>query len=249
MLNEIIKVVYEDESGRPTVLGRDLHSVLEVKTAYKDWFPRMCAYGFTEGVDFNPLKNVRVQVEGNREVTRNVLDHQLTIEMAKEICMIQRSELGKQYRRYFIELEKQWNSPEAVMARALKMADRKIETLKTENTSLKNEVIHKEDVIVGLVDEISLADKRQILNRVLKYKHANYHQRWSTLYREFENKYHMDLLRRFYTYNKNHTPKCKRMVDYIDKVLNKIPELYEMAAKLYENDVKELVNEMYQLAG
>lgn len=248
MLNEIIKVVYEDESGRPTVLGRDLHSVLEIKTPYTQWFDRMKEYGFNENTDY-VLVSQKSETNNPKNPYTTITNHQLTIEMAKEICMIQRSELGKQYRQYFIELEKQWNSPEAVMARALKMADRKIETLKTENISLKNEVIHKEDVIVGLVDEISLADKRQILNRVVRYKHANYRDRWSTLYREFENKYHMDLSRRFDTYNESHKPKCKSKVDYIDKVLNKIPELYELAAKLYENDVKELVSEMYQLAG
>lgn len=125
-----------------------------------------------------------------------------------------------------------------------------LETVRKQNNIIqeqKKEIVHKSDVIVGLVDGISLADKRQILNRVVKHKHANYHERWSTLYREFENKYHMDLSRRFDTYNKSHKPKCKSKVDYIDKVLNKIPELYELAAKLYENDVNELVKEMYAL--
>ena len=97
-MNEIIKINYDSE--QPTVLGRDLHKALEVKTAYKDWFPRMCDYGFEEGKDFNPLKNERVQVEGDREVSRQVTDHQLTIPMAKEICMLQRSEKGKMFRQY-----------------------------------------------------------------------------------------------------------------------------------------------------
>lgn len=243
-MNELIKVTYETDSDRPTVLGRDLHEVLEVNTPYHKWFPRMCEYGFTQNSDYAVTdKNVH-NSNGGKQM---IIDHQLTIEMAKEICMIQRSEKGKQCRQYFIELEKQWNSPEAVMARALKMADRKIEVLKTENISLKKEIEYKEDVIVGLVDEISLADKRQILNRVVKYKHANYKERWSALYREFENKYHMDLSRRFDTYNENHKPKCKSKVEYIDKVLNKVPELYELAAKLFENDVKELVEEMYSI--
>ena len=104
---------------------------------------------------------------------------------------------------------------------------------------------YKEDVIIGLVDNISLSDKRQILNRVVRYKHANYQERWSLLYREFENKYHLDLNRRIETYNETHKPKCKKKIDYIDKVMGKIPELYELAAKLFENDVKELVQEMY----
>lgn len=77
-MNDIIKINYE--SNRPTVMGRQLHEALEVKTAYKDWFPRMCEYGFSEGTDFNPLKNERLQNEGGREVMREVTDHQLTIE-------------------------------------------------------------------------------------------------------------------------------------------------------------------------
>lgn len=89
-MNELIKINYE--SDRPTVLARDLHEFLEVKTAYKDWFPRMCEYGFAAGEDFNLLKNERVQIEGSRTVSRTVDDAQLTIDMAKEICMLQRNE-------------------------------------------------------------------------------------------------------------------------------------------------------------
>ena len=66
-MNELIKISYEN-AERPTVSGRELHEALEVKTAYKDWFPRMCEYGFTEGEDFNPLKNEQVRTEGNRQV-------------------------------------------------------------------------------------------------------------------------------------------------------------------------------------
>lgn len=128
-VNDIIKINYE--SDRPTVMGRQLHEALEVKTAYKDWFPRMCEYGFTEGADFNPLKNERLQNEGGREVMREITDHQLTIEMAKEICMLQRTDKGKECRQYFIQLEKAWNTPEAVMSRALQMADKHIQQLKT----------------------------------------------------------------------------------------------------------------------
>ena len=139
-MNELaIKVNYE--SDKPTVSGRELHEKLGIKTAYKDWFPRMCEYGFAEGEDFNPLKNEQVRDEGGREVTRTITDHQLTIEMAKQICMIQRTEIGKQYREYFIELEKKWNSPEFVIARALKMANQQIERvtaqLETVNAKLE----------------------------------------------------------------------------------------------------------------
>lgn len=122
-MNEIIKVNYEND--RPTVLARDLHDFLEVKTAFKDWFPRMCEYGFSEGTDFCSFLS---ESTGGRPAQ----DAQLTIEMAKEICMLQRNERGKQARQYFIQLEKDWNSPEKVMARALQIADKRIKRLETQ---------------------------------------------------------------------------------------------------------------------
>ncbi len=122
-MNDLIKVNYDTE--QPTVSGRELHEALEVETPYPKWFPRMCEYGFMEGVDFNPDKNVRVQTEGTREVSREVCDHRLTIPMAKEICMLQRSDKGRQFRRYFIAVEERWNSPEMVMKRALEIANKR----------------------------------------------------------------------------------------------------------------------------
>lgn len=134
-MNELIPIRYDEE--RPTVSARDLHEFLEVETDFRHWFPRMREYGFTEGVDFNPVKIDRVQNEGGRLVTRAVEDAQLTIDMAKELCMIQRTERGKQARQYFLQLERDWNSPEKVMARALKIADRKILSLESENARQK----------------------------------------------------------------------------------------------------------------
>lgn len=80
-MQELIKIEYTNDN--PTVLGRDLHEALGVQTSYKDWFPRMCEYGFTKGKDFNALKIERVQTEGTRVVSRQVTDHQITLSMAK----------------------------------------------------------------------------------------------------------------------------------------------------------------------
>lgn len=82
-------------------MGRDLHEVLEIKTAYKDWFPRMCEYGFIEGEDFCSILS---ESTGGRPST----DHQLTIDMAKEICMIQRTDIGRKVRKYFINVENEY---------------------------------------------------------------------------------------------------------------------------------------------
>ena len=134
-MNELIKVNYD--SDRPTILGRDLHEFLEVKTKYADWFPRMCEYGFIENIDFSTcFSNLRSEIHGGQ----NKQDHQLTIDMAKEICMLQRNEKGKQARQYFIQLEKDWNSPEKVMARALKIADKRIKFLEAKNAAQRQAI-------------------------------------------------------------------------------------------------------------
>ena len=127
-MNELINITYDSE--RPTVSGRDLHDVLQVKTAYKDWFPRMCEYGFLEGVDFRSFLR---ESSGGRPAK----DHQLTIAMAKEICMLQRTERGKECRQYFIKVEEQWNSPDAIMQRALLIANSRVEKLRGENLQLQ----------------------------------------------------------------------------------------------------------------
>lgn len=137
-MNELLKINYEAE--QPTVSARDLHEALEINTRFNDWFSRMAEYGFENGVDFNLLKNEKVRLEGNREVKRDIMDYQISVDMAKQICMIQRSEKGKQYRQYFIDLEKAWNTPEQIFARALKMADQKIEKLKESNAGLLEDV-------------------------------------------------------------------------------------------------------------
>ncbi len=154
-LKSLIPVSY-DNPERPTVSGRELHDFLEIKTAYKDWFPRMCEYGFTEGEDFNPLRIERVHDEGGRMVSRTVDDHQLTIPMAKELCMIQRNERGKQARQYFLAVEAQWNSPEAVMRRAVLIAQKQNDQLKAanrqllaENNDLKPDAEYARAVCVG----------------------------------------------------------------------------------------------------
>jgi anti-repressor protein len=135
-MNDLIKISYE--SDRPTVLGRDLHAALEVETPYHKWLPRMCEYGFSEGADYAEVSDKFVH---NPQGGRPATDHQLTIDMAKEICMLQRSEKGKTCREYFISIEKQWNRPEAVMARALQIADKQLKALEAKVEQDKPKVL------------------------------------------------------------------------------------------------------------
>lgn len=156
-MQELIKINYDTD--QPTVSARELHEKLNIGTAFKDWFPRMCEYGFESEKDFNMLKNERVQIEGNREVRREITDYEITVDMAKQICMIQRTPEGKQCRQYLIDLEKVWNTPEQVMARALKMADKMIEKLKGDNQKLIEEVNVKDQVIGELKPKADYTDK------------------------------------------------------------------------------------------
>lgn len=125
-MNDLITVTYNND--RPTVLGRDLYEKLEIKTPYTQWFERMTEYGFTENVDYIGLSQKSEKPTGGRPT----IDHQLTLDMAKQICMLQRSDAGKRYREYFLEVERKWNDPQAVMARSLIYANRQLDAAKVQ---------------------------------------------------------------------------------------------------------------------
>ena len=120
-MNELIQINYEND--KPVVNGRDLHRALQINTKYADWFKRMCEYGFIEGRDYKTcFSNLGSEIHGGQ----NKVDHQISIGMAKQLCMIQRTEIGRKFREYFIKIEEAWNSPEKVMERALQIAHQKV---------------------------------------------------------------------------------------------------------------------------
>lgn len=118
-MTNAIAPIFDNENGEVKISGRQLHMFLEVQTRYNDWFARMCEYGFTEGVDF--YSNLS---KTNEAMGRPSVDHLMTLSMAKELAMLQRTDKGKEARRYFIRIEEEWNSPEKVMARALRFSER-----------------------------------------------------------------------------------------------------------------------------
>lgn len=135
-MNEIIKINLND-NHEPVVSGRQLHEALGVKTPYSMWFERMVEYGFTENQDF--LLNNFVKQTGRGG--HNKVDHVIKLDMAKEIAMIQRTDKGKQVRQYFIQVEKDFNSPEKIMARALLLADKKVHKLEAQIEADKPKVL------------------------------------------------------------------------------------------------------------
>lgn len=130
-MNELINVTL-NENHEPVVSGRQLHETLGVKTEYKKWFKRMAEYGFAENEDYLRVTQKCPTLGGLQDVT----DHVIKLDMAKEIAMIQRTDKGKEVRTYFIQVEKDFNSPEKIMARALIMADKKIKLLESQNENL-----------------------------------------------------------------------------------------------------------------
>lgn len=194
-MNPIIKIEVA-ENMEQAVSARELHEFLEVGTHFKDWFPRMCEYGFEEGKDYTPLKNEQVRIEGSREVKRDLVDYHMTIPMAKEISMIQRNDKGKQARQYFLQVEAAWNNPEMMMARSLQYANQKligqaeqIEILQLE-TKQKDQIIGelqpKADYLDGILNSKELVTITQIakdygmsgsrMNQLLKKLKVQYKQ-------------------------------------------------------------------------
>lgn len=141
-MNEIINVTLNN-NHEPVVSGRDLHKVLEIKTQYTKWLERMSEYGFEEGNDYLTVSQKRLTAQGNHTEYK---DHVLKIDMAKEIAMLQRNEKSKQVRKYFIQVEKDFNSPEKIMARALLMADKKVHKLEAQIEADKPKVIFADAV-------------------------------------------------------------------------------------------------------
>lgn len=150
-MKDLIQIHY-DNADRPTVSGRELHEALGVETPYTTWVKRMCEYGFSENVDFATcFPNLESE---NQHGGQNKIDHQLTIPMAKELCMLQRTDKGKQMRQYFIAVEEQWNSPDAIMARALQLSNAKLKemqitvsTLTVENQNMKPKAEYFDELV------------------------------------------------------------------------------------------------------
>ena len=157
-MNELLKVNYDNE--RITLSARQLHEFLEVGSKYNDWFKRMCEYGFNENLDYRAITQKRVTAQGNET---KFTDHEITLDMAKEIAMLQRNERGKEARQYFIEVEKQWNSPERIIARGLIESQKMIENLNQQVIEMKPKAEFF-DAVASSKTAIQMADVAKVLD-------------------------------------------------------------------------------------
>ena len=156
-MNELIKIEVKD--GQQLVSGRELHKFLEIKTPYTQWFERMVEYGFVENTDFILVS--QKSESSNITGVKVVQDHLMTLNMAKEISMLQRNEKGKQARQYFIKCEEAWNSPEMILARANQIQSHMIEDYTKKIELLENKV--KEDKPKVIFADAVEASKTSIL--------------------------------------------------------------------------------------
>ena len=147
-----------------TVSARELHEQLNIKTAFKDWMPRMIEYGFEEGKDFSSYLSESTGGRPSKE-------YDLSIDMAKEICMIQRTPEGKRVREYLVQLERAWNTPELVMARGLQASQKlleesqqKIKLLTAENERMKPKEVFA-DAVTASDTSILVRDLAKILRQ------------------------------------------------------------------------------------
>lgn len=167
-MNNLIKISY-NEADEPVVSGRELHEKLEVKTPYTQWFERMIEYGFEEDSDYILVSQI-CETNNPKNPTTTRFDHAITLDMAKQLCMIQRTDIGRKCREYFIEVEKAWNSDEAVMGRALKIYDRRNKALTAENNRLLADNTAKDERITELEDQLTAAveDNDKLSKRVME---------------------------------------------------------------------------------
>lgn len=174
--NSLIPI--HEENEQYPVNGRELWEKLEVKTPYHIWFPRMTEYGFVENQDFQ-TKNKNVQRADGTIMPKQSTDHQMTIATAKEICMLQRTEQGRAVRKYLIQVEEAWNSPDAIINRALKISAARVQTLtenvaklESDNAAL-NDKIQQGAPKVYFADGVSAADGDILIGDLAKLLHQN----------------------------------------------------------------------------
>lgn len=94
------------ENNEQLISLRKLYDALEIKSKFNDWKNRMFSYGYEENIDYIAVTQKKVTAQGN---SSEYIDYYLKIDVAKEVCMIQRNDKGREFRRYFIEVEKAYN--------------------------------------------------------------------------------------------------------------------------------------------
>ena len=106
-----------DGNAVETVNARELHAFLEVQTRFNDWIKnRIEQYDFVENQDFLVVTEKKVTMTDAGEKATLIKEYHITLDMAKELAMVERTEKGKQARQYFIECERKLRETQAKLA-------------------------------------------------------------------------------------------------------------------------------------
>ncbi len=240
--SELIHI--SEENGKRAVNARELHAFLGSKTRFNDWIKdRIKKYEFIEDQDFESFTENSVKPNGGRPTT----EYAISVDMAKELSMVENNDRGKQARRYFIECEKrlrEGNIPSYQIEDPVKRAKKWIEERKQlqlaqqENTALQQDNTHKTLVIESLVKDVSLADMRQRISEIVRKNGvAGIKDSFHRLYTEFNQKYHINVFTRM-----NNAAFKGNAMDYIEKELDMMPQLYDLACKLFENSYNDIMD-------
>nr|DAZ09392.1 MAG TPA: antirepressor protein [Caudoviricetes sp.] len=151
-MNELFTV--NTDGNEPTISARDLHKALGIRKRFSEWFEKN-SQGFIEDDDFTSVLSGTVVNNGAK---RELQDYQLSTDMAKHICLMSRTEKGRECRQRLIDLEKAWNTPEQVMARALKMAGKTIDSLKDRCKFLGGQVVEQQKLIEEMTPKANYVD-------------------------------------------------------------------------------------------
>ena len=165
-MNDLLTINYD--SGQPTVSARDLHQKLGIEKRFSAWFEANSS-GFIENEDFTSVLTSTVV---NNGAERPLQDYSMTTDMAKHIALMSRTEKGKECRQALIQLEKDWNTPEKVMARALQMANQRLEDFKKQNVVLisDNERMKPKEIFA---DSVSASEDTILVSELAKILKAN----------------------------------------------------------------------------
>lgn len=249
-MNNLVKVIANSKMEQ-VVSTRDLHEVLAIVKRFSAWWEdQTVRLSLIESIDYTPY--LQVHPQNHQEIQ----DYHITLDIAKHIAMISGGENGRKVREYFIQVEKAWNDPELVMARSLQFANRKlinfeerINQLSIEKNELKAELEYKSEVISGLLPAMDIYQKRTVLNRVVRHKKADVRARWAELYKVFTASYHVDLKARCEGHNLKESKKSKHLsvVAYAER-FGYLDNLYDIAVKLYETDISEIVESLKKIS-
>ena len=159
---ELIKITVKND--QQLVSARDLYHGLELKIRFSLWVSKNF-HEFEEGEDFTSVsRDTEVKNNGGIQI-RELQDYALTLDMAKQLCMMSHSDLGKRYRRYFIELERKWNDPQEVVKRGYAI-------LQNENARLKIELETAKPKAL-FADAVSTSDTPILVGELAKILHQN----------------------------------------------------------------------------